>query len=333
MEKRLSSPGSRVLGSRVLGFGFWVLGSGAILAQQPAPQRPVWQWDASEIAAQVNKVRAGKDLTPKRWPNNGKVAVALSFDFDAETLFLRANQLSPQPLSRGEYGARAAMPRIMQLLDKQKIPASFFIPMLAAELHEPEVDMILKSPLKHEIGVHGWVHEVLSSLTGNEETTLTRRAFEYWTKKLGRKPTGIRCPSWDFTKDTLPLIREMGFLYDSSLMADDRPYEIVADGKPTGIVELPVEWILDDFAYYSYDRPNYAYFRVGDNDVYEVYKNEFDKAYEEGTMFLLTMHPQITGHRSRIVVLEKLIAYMKTKPGVWFATHEQIAQAAAAQLK
>jgi peptidoglycan/xylan/chitin deacetylase (PgdA/CDA1 family) len=307
--------------------------SAAILSAQQQTPRPVWQWQFPEIADLVNKVRAGRDLTPKRWPNNGRVAVALSFDFDTETLFLRSGQVSPQPLSRGEYGARAAMPRILQLLEKQKIPASFFVPVVSAQLHEAEVDAILKSPLKHEIGVHGWVHEVLSSLTGSEERDLTRRAFDFWTQKLGRKPIGIRCPSWDFTKDTLPLIAEMGFLYDSSLMGDDRPYEIVAQGKPTGIVELPVEWILDDFAYYSYDRPTSAYYRVGDTDVYEVYKAEFDKAYEEGTMFLLTMHPQITGHRSRIVVLEKLIAYMKSKPGVWFATHEQVAKAAAEGLR
>ena len=281
----------------------------------------------------MNRVRAGRDLTPKRWPNNGKVAVALSFDLDAETLFLRANQLSPQPLSRGEYGARVATPRILTLLEKNKIPASFFIPEVAARLHPDAIDAVMKSPLKHEIGVHGWVHEVLSSLTGNDERVLTTRAFDFWTQKLGKKPVGIRCPSWDFTKETLGLIREMGYLYDSSLMGDDRPYEIVADGKPTGIVELPVEWILDDFAYYSYDRPNYAYLRMSDSAVYEVYKGEFDKAYEEGTMFLLTMHPQITGHRSRIIVLEKLIAYMKSKPNVWFATHEQIARVAAAQLK
>jgi len=308
-----------------------VVSAGVVFAQQAPP--PIWQQDYPSILATVNKIRAGRDLTPKKWPNGGRVAVALSFDLDAETLFLRANQLSPQPLSRGEYGARVGTPRILQLLEKNKIPASFFIPMVAAQLHPDAIDAVMKSPLKHEIGVHGWVHEVLSSLTGNEERTLTRRAFDFWTEKLGRKPVGIRCPSWDFTKDTLSLIQEMGYLYDSSLMGDDRPYEIVADGKPTGIVELPVEWILDDFAYYSYDRPNYAYLRMSDSAVYEVYKGEFDKAYEEGTMFLLTMHPQITGHRSRIIVLEKLIAYMKTKPGVWFATHEQIARAAKAELK
>jgi peptidoglycan/xylan/chitin deacetylase (PgdA/CDA1 family) len=302
--------------------------------QAPAPPPPpIWQQDWPQIQAIATRIRAGKDLTPKQWPNGGKVAVALSFDMDAETLFLRANQLSPQPQSRGEYDTRAAMPRILALLEKHKIPSSFFIPVVSAQLHPEQVDAILKSPLKHEIGVHGWVHEVLSQLQGDEERVLTKRAFDFWTQRLGKKPVGIRCPSWDFTKDTLGLIQEFGFLYDSSLMADDRPYEIVADGKPTGIVELPVEWILDDFAYYSYDRPTNALFRFPDSAVYEVYKNEFDKAYEEGTMFLLTLHPFITGHRSRMVVLERLIAHMKTKPRVWFATHEQVAQAAAAQLK
>ena len=108
---------------------------------------------------------------------------------------------------------------------------------------------------------------------------------------------------------------------------------LLAEGKPTGLVELPVEWILDDFTYYSYDRASSAYHRMSDNDVYEIYKAEFDKAYEERTMFLLTMHPFVSGHRSRIAAVERLVAYMKTKPGVWFATHEQVARAAAAQLR
>ncbi len=258
--------------------------------------------------------------------------MALSFDFDAETLYLRSGAVSPQPLSRGEYGARVAIPRILNLLEKNQIPVSFFIPAVVGELHPEQIDAILKSPLKHEIGVHGWVHEVLSSLKPEEERDLTKRAFDFWEKRLGHKPTGIRCPSWDFTNETLSLIRQYGFTYDSSLMGDDRPYEINAEGQPTGIIELPVEWTLDDYAYLSYDRPTFAYFRMGDSEIFEIYKNEFDKAYEEGTLFLLTMHPQITGHRSHITVLERLIAYMKTKPGVWFATHEQIARAAAGQL-
>jgi len=165
-----------------------------------------------------------------------------------------------------------------------------------------------------------------------QERELTTRAFEWWTRRLGHKPAGIRTPSWDFTGDTLAIIRDLGFAYDSSLMADDRPYEIIAEGKPTGLVELPVEWILDDYAYYSYDRRSDAYNRVGDSDVYEIYKGEFDRAYEEGTMFLLTMHPFVTGHRSRLAALDRLVAYMQSKPGVWFGTLQQVAAVARVQL-
>ena len=229
----------------------------APLAAQQLP--PVWKWDYPQIVATVNKVRAGRDLTPKAWPNGGRVAVALSFDMDAETGFLRSGYTSAQPLSRGEYGPRVGVPRILKMLEQHGVPVTFFIPAVSGQLHPEAVDAILKSPLRNEIGVHGWVHERISDLPADEERTLTRRAFDFWTKRLGRKPAGIRTPSWDFTAETLAIIREFGFFYDSSLMGDDRPYEIVADGKPTGLIELPVEWILDDYTYYSYDRTSSAY--------------------------------------------------------------------------
>ena len=145
-------------------------------------------------------------------------------------------------------------------------------------------------------------------------------------------PRGIRTPAWDFSLATLQIIKELGLLYDSSLMGDDRPYEITEDGVPSGLVELPVEWILDDYAYYGFDWSNYSYHRMSDRGVFEVYKAEFDVAYEEGTLFLLTMHPFVTGHRSRVVMLERLIEYMQTKPGVFFATHENVARISAEQI-
>jgi peptidoglycan-N-acetylglucosamine deacetylase len=294
---------------------------------------PVWTWDYPQIKATVDKVRAGRDLTPKSWPNGARVAIAFSFDMDAETGFLRSGNYSPQPLSRGEYGPRVGVPRILKILDQNNIAATFFIPTVSAELHPDTVDAILKARMHHEIGVHGWVHERIADLKPEEERTLTRRAYDYWVQRLGHKPAGIRTPSWDFTSETLALVRDLGFTYDSSLMGDDRPYEIVAEGKPTGIIELPVEWILDDNTYYNYDRATYQYHRMSDSDVYEIYKGEFDKAYEERTFFLVTMHPFISGHRSRVAQFEKLVAYMKSKPGVWFATCEQIAKASAPQLK
>lgn len=303
-----------------------------MIAASAQNQPPVWQWEFPQIKALVDKVRAGRDLTPKSWPNGARVAVAISFDMDAETGFLRSGQYSPQPLSRGEYGPRVSMPRILKMLDQYNVPATFFIPTVSAELHAQTIDAILKTRLHHEIGVHGWVHERIADLSADEERKLTHRAYDFWVDRLGHKPAGIRTPSWDFTNETLAITQELGFMYDSSLMGDDRPYEILSNGQPTGIIELPVDWILDDYTYYSYDRPTSAYHRMGDSEVFEIYKGEFDRAYEERTLFLLTMHPYVSGHRSRIAQIDKLIAYIKSKPGVWFATCEQIAKASAPQL-
>jgi peptidoglycan-N-acetylglucosamine deacetylase len=293
---------------------------------------PAWEWDLPQIRAAVEKIRAGRDLTPKQWPHGARVAVALSFDFDAESGFLRSGNMSAQPLSRGEYGPRVAVPHILQLLEKYRVPVTFFVPAVDGQMHPDSIDAILKSPLQHEIGIHGWIHEPIADLKPGQERLLTRRAFDWWAARLGHKPVGIRTPSWDFTDATLAIIQELGFLYDSSLMADDRPYELIAEGKPTGIVELPVEWIRDDYSYYSYDRRGSAYHRMGDNEVLEIYQAEFDRAYEEGGLFQLTMHPFVTGHPSRLAALDRLVAYIQSKPGVWFATHEQVAQAAQAQI-
>ena len=136
---------------------------------------------------------------------------------------------------------------------------------------------------------------------------------------------GLRTPSWDYSKNTLKIAREMGLLYDSSLMADDRPYEMLADGQPAGVVQLPVEWILDDAPYFWNDRSTAVRPTMNPDEVLAIWKAEFDVAYEERTLFILTMHPHIIGHRARVVMLDQLIAHMKSKPGaVWFATHEQI---------
>ena len=298
----------------------------------PHTDDPIWNWDLPRVAAVAHRVRAGRDLTPARWPGDGRVAVALSFDVDAATYSLYTGNFSPQQLSRGDYGPRVGLPRILKVLEKYGVPASFFVPAMAAQLHPEAIERILGSALKHEIGLHGWIHERITAHRAEEERELTHRSFEWWSRRLGYKPVGIRTPAWDFSAATLAIIRELGLLYDSSLMGDDRPYEILADGVPSGLVELPVEWILDDYAYYGFDWSNHSYHRVSDRDVFEIYQAEFDVAYDEGTLFLLTMHPFVTGHRSRVLVLDRLIEYIRSKPGTWFATHEQVARVAALQL-
>ena len=106
----------------------------------------------------------------------------------------------------------------------------------------------------HEIGLHGWIHELNSVLPEKDERELHLRSADTLTEITGIRPVGMRTPSWDFSPATLTIQREMGLLYDSSLMADDDPYELNQDGEPTGIVELPVEWIRDDAVYFNMNR-------------------------------------------------------------------------------
>jgi peptidoglycan/xylan/chitin deacetylase (PgdA/CDA1 family) len=283
-----------------------------------------WRWPEERWRQAVNKVRAGRPLTPATWPNGAQVAVALSFDVDQETLSLRDGHTSPALLAQGEYGSRAGIPRILKLLARYSIPASFYIPAVAALLHPDDVRRIAAAG--HEVGLHGWIHERNSNLAEADERDLTYRAADVLTRLAGKAPVGLRTASWDFSAATLKIIRHMGLLYDSSLMGDDEPYELLEEGEPTGVVELPVEWIKDDYPYFGMDRLSTIRPHTAPSLVGEIWRREFDGAYVEKGLFLLTMHPHIIGHRSRMSVLEELIQHMRTHSGVWFATHEHIAR-------
>jgi peptidoglycan/xylan/chitin deacetylase (PgdA/CDA1 family) len=287
-------------------------------AQGPPRVRPAWEWTNDTVQRVVNAVRAGRSLQPKQWPDGARVAVLLSFDVDNETLSLRTGEPSIGPLSQGEYGARVALKRVLDLLDRHRIPASFFIPAVSLMLHPEMADQIKAAGGgRHEFGVHGWIHETNTLVPGEVERDLVKRALEYLTQVTGTRPVGYRAPSWNFSPNTLAIVRELGFLYESSMMSDDRPYELLQNGQPTGVVELPVEWILDDAPLFNVQGANYA----SPREVAQVWIDEFDKAWEEGTLFLLTMHPHISGHRSRIVALELLLEHIRGKGKVWFATH------------
>jgi peptidoglycan/xylan/chitin deacetylase (PgdA/CDA1 family) len=286
-------------------------------------QGPPWEWTDEEVLAAVNQVRAGRDLTPSEWPGGARVAVLLSFDVDNETVHgLRDGQVSIGPLSEGEYGARRALPRVLDLLDAEDIPASFFFPAWSLKIAPEQARWIQAAEEGHEIAVHGWIHERNSALDGPTERRLLEQAVETLTEITGARPVGYRAPSWNFSPNTLQIVRDMGFLYESSLMADDRPYEVVTHGEATGLVELPVSWTLDDAPLLNPLGDRYA----NPRDVMQVWIDEFDRAWQEGTMFLLTMHPHRIGHRSRIVALAGLIDHIQARGGAWFGTHEAAAR-------
>lgn len=292
-------------------------------AQQQAQQRPAdplpgTRLSVDDLKRQAFHVSAGRRLRPSAWPNGARVAVTFGFDIDNAAGNLARGDLSLEALSRGEYGAMDGLPRVLRLLDKQNISATFFVPAVSDILHPGMIPSILEKK-RHEIGAHGWIHENLSLLNESEERRLLNQSVEYLTKTTGRKPVGFRSPGATYSRNTIRLLKEAGFTYESTLMGSDDAYELLIDGRPSGLVELPIEWILDDAPYFIRNGA-----LPSPRLIFEVYKDEFDLAYEERGLFVLTLHPHIIGHRSRIVHLDRLISYIKSKPGVWIATHEQV---------
>jgi peptidoglycan/xylan/chitin deacetylase (PgdA/CDA1 family) len=291
-------------------------------SQQRNPNaQPGTKWTEQQLRDAVAPVRVGRKLAPRSWPGNARVAVCLSFDVDNESYLLARGETSPTTLSAADFGAQSGLPRILQLLDRHTIAASFFIPAVSAMIHPEMIPAILKGG-RHEIGVHGWIHESLPAIDDPaEEERLLNQAIDYLTKATGKRPVGYRAPSWAFSSHTIGLIRKSGFLYDSSLMSMDVPYEIMSGGELTGIVELAIDWTLTETPYLGRGGT-----MPSPEQVFQLYREEFDGAYAEGTLFVLTLHPHVTGHRAPLHHLDQLVTYMKSKPGVWFATGEQIAR-------
>jgi len=286
------------------------------------PDGEPWQWPESTWRRIVGRARAGRSLRPKAWPNNAPACVSLSFDADHDTIPLRDADESPMRISQGQYGNRQGTPRIRRLMAKHGIKVSFFYPAVSALLYPDEARAVADDG--HEIGIHSWIHERNTVLPYEVERDLSFRAADTLEKVTGQRPVGMRTASWDFSPRTLDIIREMGLLYDSSLMADDDPYELMSDGQPTGIVELPPEWIRDDAVYFNMHRFSGLRPYTPPSSVLEVFLGELDGAIAEGGLFLLTMHPHHIGHRSRMPLLERVIEYGKSK-GCWFATHAEVA--------
>lgn len=281
-----------------------------------------WQWPEAQWRGIVDHVRAGRALRPAAWPGGARCAVALSFDSDHDTNELRDGGESIGRMSQGQYGNRQGVPRILELLARHGVPASFFVPAVTALLYPQEQQRVVCAG--HEVALHGWIHERNSVLPLQAERDLMLRSAEVLERITGTRPVGLRTPSWDYSPHTLALIVEMGLEYDSSLMADVDCYELVLDGQPTGVVELPVEWIRDDAVYFNMNR--FAALRpyTAPADVLDIFRRELEAAHREGGLFQLTMHPHVIGYRSRIWILDELIRHAKSLGDVWFATHAEV---------
>jgi peptidoglycan/xylan/chitin deacetylase (PgdA/CDA1 family) len=300
-------------------FGAW--------AQQPAPRpsqlvsQPGTFWSDPKILATVNAVAMGPTLKPKSWPNGARVAVMLTFDDDTQAPHLRDGETEATALSAADYGAQTGTPRLLEILDRHKVPATFFVTGVDSLIHPEMIPSILKSG-RNEVGIHGWIHEYPPGLdSAAEEERLLDKAIARISSLAGKKPAGYRAPSWAFSPWTMDLIRKKGFVYDSSLQNTEIPYKIFANGKDTGVIELPIDWTLTETPYLG------AEGHMPSPDLlFELYKQEFDGAYKEGTTFILTLHPYLSGHRAPMQHLDDFITYMQSKPGVWFTTGSELAE-------
>jgi len=246
--------------------------------------------------------------------------VCLTFDFDALSVWFSYPNTSPAMLARGEYGARVGVPRLLELLKRFDIAATFFIPGHTVESFPAEVDAILQAG--HEVGHHSWSHTDPGAQTPDEERADMERAFES-LRRIGVHPQGFRSPSADFSAVTLSLLEEFGFVSDSSLMADDyRPYrprigdrvgrfESLQRGRPANLWELPMCFELDDWPHFQF---NFAPYRNGTSapsKVFEIWAGELDYMCDHAPDGVLTvaMHPQVIGRGHRMAMLERFIEH------------------------
>ncbi|MGO9309336.1 MAG: polysaccharide deacetylase family protein [Spirochaetia bacterium] len=261
------------------------------------------------------------------WPGGNASAAAFTFDEDGETVAFgydkenAAYRMSLQ--SEATYGPEVGLPRILDVLDEHKVPATFFVPGYTAERHEAAVREIVKRG--HEVAHHGYLHERPDLLDERQEEEILQRGTRILERITGRKPRGYRAPSWEMKERTPRLLRNNGLLYDSSLMGDDEPYRIAA-GQGEELLEIPVHWTNDDWVHFGFcSSPQLGNGISSPSKVFDTWSEEFLGYHQFGGCFVLTLHPFVIGRPSRIRLLDRMIRLITGTDKVWIATLEQIA--------
>ncbi len=264
------------------------------------------------------------------WPYKKRCAVCLTFDFDADSSlagWIKEKRFrsgyDPTPLttsSRAKFGQKA-ITKILKILSKHGVPATFFVPGYTAKTYKDEIKEIKRDG--HEIAHHGYYHENPRDYFGDpdKEEKILKEGKEAIFEACGDIPVGYRSPGWELNAYSLSLLARNGFIYDSSLMDDEKPY-IIETGEGD-IVELPVEWFLDDYPHFHFAPPSVQGLSCA-KKVFHIWSLEFEGYYDKGGCLTLTMHPQVIGREYRLKMLDLLITYMKGF-SVWFATCSEVA--------
>jgi peptidoglycan/xylan/chitin deacetylase (PgdA/CDA1 family) len=273
----------------------------------------------------IGSIMENPPATFPAWPGNAEVAVALTFDVDGEAPWLSegseyARRLTM--LSQGRFGPARGLGRILELLANLGVPATFYVPGHTADQHPGAVEAILEDG--HEVAHHGYLHRGTDGLDAAAQRAELEQGLTA-LGKLGVQPGGYRSPGWELTPQTLDMLSELGFTYDASLMADDRPYWVTSAAQP--LLELPGHWSLCDWPYFGWT--SYHGGLLADPDaVQRIWLAEFESARHDHRAVTYTMHPEAIGRGYLARMLESLITAMAARGGTWFATHAQIAELA-----
>ncbi|MBC7518636.1 MAG: polysaccharide deacetylase [Microbacteriaceae bacterium] len=263
------------------------------------------------------------------WPEGIRSAAAFTFDVDAESAVLwRAPQNADRMsvMSHQAYGPLVGVSRLLGLLDTHGIRSTFFVPGYTA-LRYPAVVRDI-SAAGHEIAHHGFLHEQPAGLSLAEQIENLDRGLDALYEVAGVRPVGYRAPMWELSWQSPALLAERGFLYDSSLMDADVPYELaLTPGSTESIVEIPIQWALDDWEQYCF-LPELSGSGLIETPAKarELWQSEFEGLHEAGGCWVLTNHPFLSGRPGRAKQLGELMAEVVATPGVWVATLEEIAQ-------
>ncbi|MGO4237267.1 polysaccharide deacetylase family protein [Pseudarthrobacter sp. YAF2] len=277
----------------------------------------------------MNQPAIADALHPITWPDGAKAAASFTFDVDAESCTIAHEPTSTRRMSlmtHQSYGPKVAVPRLLKILERQDIKATFFIPGFTAESYPDVVRRIVDGG--HEVGHHGYLHEPMQGIDAATEASYMDRGLEALAKVAGVRPVGYRAPWWELNWHSPGLLANRGFLYDSSLLDGDAPYRFaVAADDPRDIVEIPVDWTLDDWEQYAF-YPGVTGSGVIESPakVLEMWTLEAEAHHSQGSCFVLTNHPFISGRPSKAVALEQLIERVKAMDGMWVTTMEQIAR-------
>ena len=257
-----------------------------------------------------------------QWPSGKQSATLLSVDVDAQVPFMWAHRDGlPDRLATLEirnFGPRTGLYRLIDLFARYHVKASFYVPGLTAETNPEILPALIEAG--HEVGLHGYFHEIVADVTDAEFTGALEASIELFVKQTGKKPVGFRSPAWEITPHMLREIKRVGLAYDSSLSGFDHPYEI------DGITEIPVQWATDDAIFFKFEgggRDKWP-FQSG-QAILRDWISEWRTLHRFGGLFTLTVHDWISGRAQRIALLEELLDNITSQKDAWVTTAAEIA--------